>query len=417
VKEKVEKAFTKRFGERPEWIVRAPGRVNLIGEHTDYNDGYVLPMAIDQAIWIALRPVDEAVVNLYSLGFGEEAQMDILDINESTENSSRKGTKTPRRCAPRYSGETTGKRQNLPFFSADINDQGNSWFEYIKGVAWALNKAGYPLSGWEGVMAGDIPIGAGLSSSAALELAAARAFAAAAGFHWDPVKMAQAGQRAENEWVGVNCGIMDQMIAANGRTGHALLIDCRSLDSQLVRIPDDVSIVVMDTNTRRGLVDSAYNERRRQCEEGATFFGVRSLRDVTLERFQSQGDRLDPIIRQRVKHVISENQRVLATVGALNEGEVLTAGRNLNASHASLRDDFEVSSPDLDQIVAAAQEHEGCFGARMTGAGFGGCAVALVAAQEAVDFIDHVEKRYSAASGRKATLTICEAADGASFIK
>jgi galactokinase len=265
-------------------------------------------------------------------------------------------------------------------------------------------------------MPGNIPIGAGLTSSAALELATARAFAAAAGFDWDPVKMAHIGQRAENDWVSVNCGIMDQMISGRGRSGHALLIDCRSLDSQPVQIPDELSIVVMDTNTRRGLVDSVYNERRSQCEEGAIFFRVKTLRDVTLERFHSQGARLDPVVRKRVKHVITENQRVLATVEALKAEDVLTVGRNLNASHASLRDDFDVSSPALDQIVAAAQEHEGCYGARMTGAGFGGCAVALVSAQATSNFIDYVEERYFAASGRKATLQICEAADGASLI-
>ncbi|MHC4179317.1 MAG: galactokinase, partial [Planctomycetota bacterium] len=256
--------FTRRLGEPPQWIVRSPGRVNLIGEHTDYNDGFVLPLAIDRAIWIALRAHDKHRVVVHSIDYDQ-------------------------------SGE----------FALDGLSAGEAgWMEYLKGTAWSLQEAGFELAGWEGVVAGDVPVGAGLSSSAALEVATARAFAASGNLDWDPIAMAKLGQRAENEWIGVNCGIMDQLISASGKDGHALLIDCRTLDSQPVPIPDGVAVVVLDTSTRRGLVDSAYNERRTQCESAAEFFQVPALRDVGLETFEQLASGLDETTRRRAMHVI-----------------------------------------------------------------------------------------------------------------
>ena len=233
-------AFQTRFGAAPDFVVRAPGRVNLIGEHTDYNDGFVLPMAIDRAVWIALRPRDDGQVAAYSLDFDDEARFD---------------AKAPAR-------EPAG------------------WQAYLKGVAWALREAGHSLTGWEGVVSGDVPRGSGLSSSAALELATARAFAAVSGFAWDAPAMALLGQKAENLWVGVNCGIMDQMVSAAAAAGSALLIDCRTLATEAVALPAGCAVVIMDTGTRRGLVDSAYNERRARCEAAAKALGVAALRDV-----------------------------------------------------------------------------------------------------------------------------------------
>lgn len=234
-------AFRQRYGVEPPTIVRAPGRVNLIGEHTDYNDGFVLPLAIDRATWIALRPRPDRSVTVHALDFAESDTFDLDDL------------------APRP----------------------GSWANYVRGVAWALGQHGYALGGWEGVMAGDVPIGAGLSSSAALELSVARAFGAVAGWPWDAARMALIGQYAENRWVGMNCGIMDQMISAAGVADHALLIDCRTLETRPMPLPPDTAIVVLDTATRRGLVDSAYNERRAQCEAAASHFGAKALRDVT----------------------------------------------------------------------------------------------------------------------------------------
>src|ERR671932_1303674 len=240
-------AFQQRFGHPPTWLARAPGRVNLIGEHTDYNDGFVLPMAIDRAVWIAVRPRDDRRVVVYSLDFGERAGFDLAaEMSSALADGTRKG-----------------------------------WIEYVHGVAWSLRDAGYPLGrGWDGVATGDVPIGAGLSSSAAMELATARAFAGLGGLAWEPIAMARLAQRAGNEWVGVNSGIMDQLISAAGVAGHALLIDCRSLATRAVPLPTGVAVAVFATATRRGLVDSAYNERRAQCEAAAAFFGVPALRDV-----------------------------------------------------------------------------------------------------------------------------------------
>ena len=380
----VRREFRRRFGEPPALVARAPGRVNLIGDHTDYNDGFVLPMAIDRAVWIALRPRTDGRVELHSLDFGETGGFALGDP------SLRSGQ------APARGGE--------------------GWLEYVHGVAWALGDAGLDTGhGWEGVVAGDVPLGAGLSSSAALELAAARAFAGLGKLPWEPARMAKLAQRAENAWVGVNCGIMDQLISAAGREGHALLIDCRSLDTRAVPIPADVAVVVLDTATRRGLVDSAYNERRAQCEAAAHFFGARALRDVSVEEFERRAPELDAVTRRRARHVVTEDARVLAAADALAAGDVGAVGRLMDASHASLRDDFEVSSRELDAMVEIARGQPGCHGARMTGAGFGGCAVALVAESAAAAFATDTTRGYEAATGKRPAVYVCSASGGASL--
>jgi galactokinase len=264
------------------------------------------------------------------------------------------------------------------------------------------------------VAAGDVPIGAGLSSSAALELAAARAFAALGGMPWEAREMALAAQRAENEWIGVQCGIMDQMISASGEEGHALLIDCRSLETKSVPIPAETAVVILDTSTRRGLVDSAYNDRRAHCELAAEALGVRALRDVDLATFESRADELEPLIRRRARHVITENERTLKAAAALERGDADEMGRLMNASHASLRDDFEVSRRELDVMVEQAQAHPACHGARMTGAGFGGCAVALVRRADAGDFARAVAAAYTRETGLTPRIYVCSATAGAS---
>ncbi len=369
--------FVGRYGQSPAAVVRAPGRVNIIGEHTDYNDGFVFPMAIDRATWIALRPRADRVVSVRTLDLGENAE-----------------------------------------FSLDaIRKEGNAWSEYVKGVAWALQAEGFALRGWEGVFSSDVPIGSGLSSSAALELAVARAFGAVSGFEWDATRMAKLGQKAENQWVGVNCGIMDQLISAAGRAGHAMLIDCRSLQLTPCPLPPGAGVVVMDTTTRRGLEGSAYNERRAQCEKASAFFGVKVLRDVTLEAFEARAGQLDEPTRRRARHVIAENARTLAAAEAMAAGDAALLGRLMNESHASLRDDFEVTNTELNDIVEAARHADGCFGARMTGAGFGGCAVALVAAAAAEDFMEQVAAQYRRVTGLTPALYLCQATAGAEIVQ
>jgi galactokinase len=368
--------FERRFGAAPDVVVRAPGRVNLIGEHTDYNDGFVLPLAIDRAVWIALRPRADRQVLVHSLDFA--------------------GT--------------------LTFALDDITRDSGGWTEYVKGVAWALQEAGYSLRGWEGVIAGDVPVGAGLSSSAALELAVARAFAAVSDLPWEAARMARLGQRAENEWVGVRCGIMDQMISAASRAGHALLIDCRSLQTEAVPFPPGTTVVVLDTATRRGLVASAYNERRGQCESAARTFGVAALRDVPPARFEMEAGRLDEGTRRRARHVVTENERTLQAAEAMRRGDTIALGRLMNASHESLRDDFAVSSRELDVMVECGRAHPACLGIRMTGAGFGGCAVALVQGAEAEAFTAAVAAGYQAVTELAPVLYVCAATDGAAIV-
>ena len=380
LRERVHAEFVRRFGSQPRWMARAPGRVNLIGDHTDYNDGFVLPMAIDRAVWIALRPSADGWVRVYSLDFGEQAAFDPTA---------------------------------LPFERA--GEGAESWSEYVRGVAWALKEAGCAVQGWEGVAAGDVPLGAGLSSSAALELAVARAFASIGALKWEPSAMALIAQRAENAWVGVNCGIMDQLISAAGAEGHALLIDCRSLETRAVPMPPGAAVVVLDTATRRGLVTSAYNERRAQCEAAARLFGVPALRDVSAAAFAAREHELDETTRRRARHVITENARTLEAADALARGDVAAVGTLMNASHESLRSDFSVSRPELDAMVELARAERGCFGARMTGAGFGGCAVALVARDAAAEFSAAVSASYEAAVGLRPAVYVCRASQGASL--
>ena len=369
--------FKQEFGEMPAFVVRAPGRVNIIGEHTDYNDGWVLPMAINRAIWIALRPRTDQQVVIHSLDFDETAS-----------------------------------------FALDALQRGpNHWVEYIKGMAWVLQEAGYALTGWEGVMTGDIPIGASLSSSAALELATARAFASVSGWAWQAKEMAKLGQQTENRWMGVNCGIMDQMISATGQAAHALLIDCRSLDIEPVPLPSGSVVVVLDTMTRRGLVDSAYNERREQCEAAARFFGVPALRDVSVQEFEAQASQLDELTRRRAQHVVTEDERTLQAVEAMRQGNAARLGQLMNESHRSLREEFEVCGEGQHIMVEIAQRTEGCIGARMTGGGFGGCSMALVEANLAHEFAHQVAQAYHKQTGLMPNVYVCEATNGAEVVR
>lgn len=371
-------AFEDNFNSKPQFIVRAPGRVNLIGEHTDYNDGFVLPMAIDRAVWLALRSRSDDQVRLHSLDLKTESAFQLNSLTPET-----------------------------------------GWIEYPKGIASELIKAGHTVRGFDAVMTGDVPRGAGLSSSAAVELAMARAFAAVSGFEWDAPEMAKLSQRAENHWVGVNCGIMDQMASAACKAGHALFLDCRSLEIQHAPLPPGVSVVILDTSTRRGLVDSAYNERRSQCEEAARWFGAKALRDVSVEELSRWNveSELSEVAFRRARHIVTENARVLEAIEMMRNGNVKRLGELFNASHASLRDDFEVTNEALNIMVECAIEQKGCYGARMTGAGFGGCAVALVDEKEAGAFTQAVAAAYKRRSGLEASVYVCKSSEGASLVQ
>ncbi|HDH25924.1 MAG TPA: galactokinase [Actinobacteria bacterium] len=366
--------FTTKYGARPTGLVRAPGRVNLIGEHTDYNGGYVLPMAIERAVWIAFRPRSDRQVILRSEAFVDDARIDLDQLT-----------------------------------------RGEGWAEYAKGVAWAMEKAGNRLRGWEGVIASDIAMAAGLSSSAALGIAIEVVFAKISDLGWDPASFAQLQQLSENEWVGVRSGIMDPLIVTGAHKGHAMLIDCLTFKGIHILIPPEASIVVMDTGTRRNLIEAGYNRRRSQCETAAARLGVTTLRDVTMTQLDDHKADLEEPLYDCAMHVVSENERTLAAADALRRGSLGEFGSLMNESHASLRDSFGVSSRPLDAMVEVAQTTPGCFGARLTGGGYAGAAVALVALESAERFIHVVEDGFHEATGLQGHCYVVESARGASF--
>jgi galactokinase len=377
VQAKIISAFRTRFARSPAIVVRAPGRVNLLGGHTDYNEGYVLPVAVDRAAWVACAPIA-----------ARETRVSALDL-----------------------------RADAIFPLDVIPPSDGGWADYPRGVAWALQEGGLRLTGLEAVLTSNVPVGAGLSSSAAVEVAFAYAWQQLSGFQLDLRDMALICQQAENAYVGVNCGIMDQMTSVMGVEGHALLLDCRTLEVEPVPLPADIAIVVADTGVRRRLATSEYNIRRAQCEQAVQLLsehlpGIRSLRDVSLDDLKRLQSHLPKIIYLRALHVVTGNMRVLLAAAALRSGDVATVGALMKAGHASLRDYYEVSSPELDALVEAACEVPGCPGARPTGAGFGGCIVALVAMDAVSDFETHVSAAYEAAFDRRPIIYVCHSANG-----
>jgi galactokinase len=377
LRDEVLSAFQAHFNRQPEIAVRAPGRVNLLGGHTDYNDGFVLPVAIDRAAWIAAARIAEP-----------EAHLHALDLDE-----------------------------HATFSLAPVPSASTSWADYPKGVAWALQQRGLELAGFEAALTSSVPVGSGLSSSAAVEVAFAYAWQALSGFELTRRELARACQRAENSYVGLNSGILDQMASALGKRDHALLLDCRTLDAELVPLPEDTAIVVSDSGVRRELASSEYNVRYAQCQQAVQMLsqhlpGIQALRGVSpgdLERLKTH---LPELVHRRARHVVTDNDRVLQAAEALRAGNVETVGALMKACHVSLRDDYEVSSPELDVLAQAAWEVEGCYGARLTGAGFGGCVVALVASDAVPEFEAHVSAAYEAAFDRQPDIYACESADG-----
>jgi len=375
LKERVTQAFVEQYREAPAHVVRAPGRVNLIGEHTDYNLGYALPMAIDRAIWIALRPNQTRTVELTSVQFDAVAA-----------------------------------------FSLDNIEHNGDWSEYVRGMAWALQSGGYTLHGWDGVLVSDVPVASGLSSSAALELVVARAFWALTRWEWDNLEIAKLAKKHENEWMGLKSGIMDQMSSAFGEQGKAMLLDFKYLTVETYPMPEDTVIVVMDTKVPRGLVGSAYNDRVEECRQAAEYLGVDSLREADMRLFAAKQADMDDLLQRRARHILTENARTLQAAECLARGDVSPLGQLMNESHASLRDDYEVSCRELNLMVALALQQPGCLGARMTGGGFGGCAIALVQADAAEVLAETVASRYQTETDIEPEVYICVAADGANLV-
>jgi galactokinase len=383
----VETQFVERFGYPPSTLARAPGRVNLLGEHVDYNDGAVLPAAIDREVLLAAAPLAERVARLHALDLGEQVEFALDGLERKMDIS---GAALP------------------------------AWALYPAAVAWSLQEAGLPVNGVEAVFSSNVPIGAGLSSSAAVEVGFAMVWMALGGWDLDRVRLAQLCQRAENAYVGVNSGLMDQFASANGVEGHALYFDTRSLEWEPVPLPPGTAIVIADSSMRRSLAGSAYNERRASCEQAVAILQehlpqIRSLRDVSPTEFAAYRDRLPTTVARRAEHVVKEIARVESAVNALKRGEASAFGALMFAGHASLRDLYEVSIPELDMLVEIARGLSGILGARLTGAGFGGCTVNLIQAEAAEEFIQGLSEGYQQVSGRTAQVYLCQASQGASF--
>jgi galactokinase len=373
-------SFRDQFGVEPR-VFSAPGRVNLIGEHTDYNDGFVLPMAIERRTAVAAAPRDDGRIVARSSGTS-----DPVDIVLAEPGRPRRGT----------------------------------WADYVEGTARALIARGVPVSGASLLVDSDVPAGAGLSASAALETSVGLALASLAGRgDLDRVTLALAGQAAEHEYVGTRCGIMDQYIAALGVKGGAVLVDCRSLEPRVVNMDlGNATVVICDTRVKHDLATSAYNERRSECERAVAHFkqrlpGVRALRDVTEEDFERYAPELPKLLLRRARHVVTENARTLAAAQLLERGELDRFGALMAASHASLRDDYEVSCPELDLAVEIALDVPGVYGSRMTGGGFGGCAIALAAGRAVGELTQAWQRRMQDRFGRAVEVFASAACDGA----
>lgn len=379
---RIEAAFECQFGRAPSVWVQAPGRVDLMGSHTDYNEGYVLTMTIDRSTWIAAAPRTDRQVAIASLNIEGAAQFSLDDLQY---------------------------------------DSALPWTNYVRGVAWALQDAGYPLQGFDGLVHSTVPFSSGLSSSAALEVATATAFQALGGWTIDRVQVARLCQKAENGFVGVNCGILDQYTSAVGQAGCALLLDCRHLTSRAAPIDPGIQVVICDTRFKRALVGSEYADRRAQCEAAAAHLsqyvpGATTLRDIALEQLIAHGDELPDAVRRRARFIIEENQRVPDLAAALTAGDRGAIQRLTAASYAGARDLYEISVPAMEAMIAAMRSAPGVIGARQAGAGFGGCMVAFVERKRVNDFVPAVQRAYHTSTGTEPTVYPVSAAAGAGVL-
>ena len=363
-------------------LYRAPGRVNLIGEHTDYNDGFVLPAAIDLYCYLGIAARNDRKLVVYSEAFDSTVETHL--------------DKLPARAS-------------------------RSWSDYPIGVATLLEKSGYRLPGANLYIRSEVPLGVGLSSSAAIDVSVGYALLASAGHPIERTRLALLCQRAENEFVGAHVGIMDPFVSCHGRAAHALMIDCRSLDFRLLPIPSHVKLVICNTMVKHELGASEYNTRRAECEEGvrrlaSALPGIKALRDATLSQLERHRALLTDVIYRRCRHVITENDRVHAVAAALESGNVGELSQLMAESHRSMRDDYEISCRELDIMVSLAQQHPGVYGSRMTGGGFGGCTINLVAAEHTAAFQSHIAREYQNATGLRPDIYVCEASQGAETV-
>ena len=378
--ERASLGFKTHFGAEPQYFFQAPGRVNLIAEHTDYNDGFVLPTAIDAATVVAASPREDGLIRVIAADLDEQESVFELGVQ-------------------------------IP------SDKHVLWSNYVRGVAQIMCARGYQIRGADLVIAGNVPQGVGLSSSASLEMAVGTALAHMSGLSISPTDLALIGQEAENEYVGCKCGIMDQLISAAGEEGHALLIDCRSLTTHAVSMPDNAAVVIIDSGVERQLVGSEYNERRSQCEEASRLLGVSALRDATLEDVEANQDVWDSVIYRRARHVVTENQRTQEAASALLEGNLARLSTLMADSHASLRDDFEVTVPAIDTLVEIVGDVIGeRGGVRMTGGGFGGCVVALVPSELVSAVEEAVNTSYTKKTGNRSQIFVCLPSAGAGLV-
>lgn len=379
---RVQDTFRRAFGGAPDLVVRAPGRVNLIGEHTDYNDGYVLPFAISFETRVAARRRDDGHVRVAAADFA--GAIDEFRLAEPVARSA-----------------------------------ANPWADYVRGVILELAREDVGFQGADLVIAGDVPQGAGLSSSAALEVATGLAVAALAGrADFDRTTLARLCQRAENDFVGCQCGVMDQLVSARGVEGAALLIDCRTLDCKAVLAPDHVAYFVVHSGVVHGHAGGEYNDRRRQCDAAAAALGVGKLRDADLRALQRQAHKLEPVAFRRARHVIAENARTIEAAAALAAGDLRALGGLMRESHQSMRDDFEITTPEIDRLAALIGDIIGAEGgARMTGGGFGGSVVAVVHASRYADIARAVEEAYARPDGRPTKALLLRPAAGASILR
>ncbi len=377
----VKDAFNSVLSYAPTHIVQAPGRVNLIGEHTDYNDGFVLPCAINYQTVVAAAKRDDNIVRVVSVDYGNET--DEFDIT-----------------------------QEITF------QENKMWANYIRGVVKCLIGRGFEFKGADISVSGNVPQGAGLSSSAALEVVIGQTFKELYDLNISQAEIALNGQQAENEFVGCNCGIMDQMVSAEGNENHAMLLDCRSLETTAVAMPEDMSVVIINSNKKRGLVDSEYNTRRQQCEEAARIFGAKALRDVSIAEFNAKAHELDEMVAKRARHVITENDRTEEAAKVLASGDMKRMAVLMAESHASMRDDFEITVKEVDALVDIVKNVIGTEGGvRMTGGGFGGCIVALVPPTLVNEVKAAVEELYESATGLKESIYVCQAKNGAGLVE
>jgi galactokinase len=386
-KTRVIEIFKHRFGTACTAVARAPGRVNLLGEHVDYNGGWVLPAAIDRATYVAFGRGDEDGCEIFAADFEEQARFSLPEVEKGR-----------------------GGPSAMP-----------AWAKYPAGVARSLRERGMQTKGMRAVITSEVPRGAGLSSSASVELAFAVAWQSLGAWHLAPMEMALTCQRAENEYVGVNCGIMDQATSACGEAGRLLVLDCRSLAYQTLPLPEGAAIIIADTGVRHSLTTSAYNDRRAACEEAVRILrsdlpGIKMLRDISLADFNRLAGNLPDDVALRARHVVEEIARTRKAIELLGAGDLEAFGQLMNECHASLRDLYEVSCPELDVMARIAQSLKGCYGARLTGAGFGGCTVNLVERRQAAAFTRKLGAGYANETGRKAEIYVCSAAAGAGLV-